>query len=244
MTVEEELQPAMVIIIDDLGNARQIGEQVVALPGPVTLSILPHTPFAQHLAQLGHKRGKEVMLHVPMSNHSNVPLGSGALTLELNEADFKLKLQRNLASIPFVQGVQQPHPAAHLLKLANPCIGLCRSHKHNSCFLLISRTTANSIATVKAQELQVPYLERDIFLDNQTEPKYLAGTVQPSPEHCATLWRCHINWPSSPEYHSFFYRRPCLKLDEAGFNWSHLQRCCTNSKFIRKILATISSLPH
>ena len=108
MAIGEELQPAMVIIIDDLGNARQIGEHVVALPGPVTLSILPHTPFAQHLARLGHDRGKEVMLHVPMSNHSNLPLGPGALTLDLDEIEFKLQLKRNLASVILVPIILEP----------------------------------------------------------------------------------------------------------------------------------------
>jgi polysaccharide deacetylase 2 family uncharacterized protein YibQ len=48
--------PYLAVIIDDLGNARTAGERAAALPGAATCSILPHTPFATHLAELCMKR--------------------------------------------------------------------------------------------------------------------------------------------------------------------------------------------
>ena len=43
--------PLLAIIIDDLGNARSAGERTASLPGPVTCSVLPHTPLATELAK-------------------------------------------------------------------------------------------------------------------------------------------------------------------------------------------------
>ena len=214
MAMEEELQPAMVIIIDDLGNARRIGEHVVALPGPVTLSILPHTPFAQHLARLGHDRGKEVMLHVPMSNHGNVPLGSGALTLELNEAEFKLKLQHNLAAIPFVQGFNN-HTGSALTEVSQPMHWTMQVAQAQQLFFVDSRTTANSIAAVKARELQVPYLERDIFLDNRTEPEYLQAQFDQA-KNIAQRYGAAILIGHPHQNTIRFLQQALPQLDEAG----------------------------
>ena len=42
---EEEPQPAMVVIIDDIGDNLNKGLAAVHLPGPVTLAIMPHTPM-------------------------------------------------------------------------------------------------------------------------------------------------------------------------------------------------------
>ena len=36
----------LLIIIDDVGNNKALGERTVNLPGPLNLAFLPHTPHA------------------------------------------------------------------------------------------------------------------------------------------------------------------------------------------------------
>ena len=67
--------PALVaLVIDDLGYRRHEGERAVALPGGVTLSFLPGTPYARHLATLAHAKNREIMLHLPMDNGAALKL--------------------------------------------------------------------------------------------------------------------------------------------------------------------------
>ncbi|MDH3401249.1 MAG: divergent polysaccharide deacetylase family protein, partial [Chromatiales bacterium] len=59
-------KPTVAIIIDDLGYRHLEGRRALALPGAVTLSILPHTPFGREFAEGAHAKGMEVMLHLPL----------------------------------------------------------------------------------------------------------------------------------------------------------------------------------
>ena len=75
-TVTEPTSPhyraLVAIIIDDIGYTRVDARRFASLNYPVTLSIIPFTPFDSYSARLAHTRGKGVMLHVPMEpNHSS-----------------------------------------------------------------------------------------------------------------------------------------------------------------------------
>lgn len=56
----------MSIIIDDLGQSPERDSRTLALPGPVTMAIMPDTPHATDFARQAHKAGKTVILHMPM----------------------------------------------------------------------------------------------------------------------------------------------------------------------------------
>ena len=52
----------MSIIIDDLGQSSERDSRTLALPGPVTMAIMPDTPHATTFARQAHKAGKTVKL--------------------------------------------------------------------------------------------------------------------------------------------------------------------------------------
>src|SRR5690348_10169136 len=60
----------LAIIIDDMGNDRTEDDAVIALPYPVTVSVLPHLPLSATIADEAARRGDEVMLHLPMQPDS------------------------------------------------------------------------------------------------------------------------------------------------------------------------------
>jgi hypothetical protein len=171
----EEVQPAMVIIIDDLGYNLANGLGIVNLPGPITLAVMPHTPHGALLAQQGNLADKEVMLHVPMENHAGLRLGPGGLTLAMQEDEFKQVLRSNLASIPHVQGLNN-HMGSALTEQPLPMQWTMDLAKELNLFFVDSRTSAKSLALQQALSQQVPALERDVFLDNDTATEAL--TVQ------------------------------------------------------------------
>ena len=72
------------IVIDDIGY-RHSDEKALDLPGSVTYSILPHTPYGKKLALKANKQNSEVLLHIPMESLNGKRLGPGALTSNMSK---------------------------------------------------------------------------------------------------------------------------------------------------------------
>ena len=167
--VEPE-SPAISIIIDDLGNEMAHGEAALALPGPVTLAFLPHTPHARELAKRAHAIGKEVMLHLPMESHNGYPLGPGALTLDLTEQEFLDTLRGDLDSLPYVVGINN-HMGSLLTRHPGAMGWLMKELRtRGNLFFVDSRTTRQTVAEQVARERGVPAARRNVFLDNNRDP--------------------------------------------------------------------------
>lgn len=161
------------IIIDDVGYSFRLGLQAVELPGAVTLSVLPHTPAGATLAQLGHRHGKEIMLHAPMTNLQRLPLDAGGLTDDMREHTFNTTLADGLRSIPHVRGVNN-HMGSYLTQLETPMQWLMQQLASEGLFFIDSRTSAASVAHRVALQHQVPSRKRDVFLDNERDHSAIA----------------------------------------------------------------------
>jgi len=92
------------IVIDDIGY-RYTDKHALSLPGAVTYSILPHTPFGKALALRANAQQKDVLLHIPMEAENGKKLGPGALTSKMNEAQIVDSLKASFAEIPFAIGI-------------------------------------------------------------------------------------------------------------------------------------------
>ncbi|MCP4788656.1 MAG: divergent polysaccharide deacetylase family protein [Gammaproteobacteria bacterium] len=211
---EEEPQPAMVVIIDDIGDNLNKGLAAVHLPGPVTLAIMPHTPFGPRLASAGHQLNKEIMLHAPMENHAGKRLGPGGLTSDMDEATFKQTLQLGIASIPHVQGINN-HMGSALTEMTQPMLWTMQVVADQGLFFIDSRTSANSQALSLAKQQQVASQSRDVFLDNDLAPEALQKqfnqALKIARRHGSVILIGHT-YPASIE----FLSENLPKLDEMG----------------------------
>jgi polysaccharide deacetylase 2 family uncharacterized protein YibQ len=153
------------IIIDDIGYNYAQGLEAIALPGAITYAIIPHSPKASFFAAEARKHQKEIMLHAPMSNVHNIPLGENGLSETMNEVHFKQALNSSLDSLPGVSGVNN-HMGSLLTQKSLPMEWVMHALKQRQLYFIDSRTTSNSVAWSVAQNLHIPSLKRDIFLDN------------------------------------------------------------------------------
>ena len=158
----------LVIIIDDLGYERQAGEMAAALPGKVNLAILPHTPNGPAVAELGLAAGKEILLHTPMANLYQKPLGAGALTATMDEAELRKTLAENIASTPGVSGINN-HMGSLLTAREEPMGWVMEELSQRGLYFVDSRTTAETVAEKMAARHGVPHLARHVFLDNEID---------------------------------------------------------------------------
>ncbi len=172
----EQVQPTIAIIMDDLGYDLSQGEQVLQLPGPVTMSFLPRTPHAAELAEQAHGVGKEVMLHLPMESSAARRPGPGGLTAQMSEQDFLGTLYKGLDEIPHVAGVNN-HMGSLLTRHEEAMQWLMQgleNYRDGKLYFIDSRTTAETVAEAKAREFQLPTARRDVFLDNSTDAKSIS----------------------------------------------------------------------
>ena len=168
LTAEENRQPVISIIIDDIGYRLHEDLRAIGLPGQVAFAIMPHSPHAGKMSALANELGKDVLLHLPMqatADEKNRFLGPGALTLEMTRAEFIQALDGNLASVPHATGVNN-HMGSLLTRHPGHMGWLMESLKSRKKFYLDSVTSNQSVAFSMARELQVPHLKRDVFLDN------------------------------------------------------------------------------
>lgn len=163
--------PRIAIIIDDLGDRLVEGQRAVALPGPLAMSFLPHTPNARVLAAAAITDGKEVMLHLPMQAMTGNDLGPGAITLDTTETEFRRMFRENLDTVPGVVGVNghmgsllTRHPG-HMTWLMTALL------EAGGLFFVDSYTTLESVALQMADEAGVPAIKRDVFLDTDPDPE-------------------------------------------------------------------------
>lgn len=193
------------IIIDDIGYNLPLGHQAVAIDAPLTLAVLPFTPGASRLAEAGHRSGKEIMLHAPMSNFMDKKLGPGALTPALDKPAFLQVLRDNIRDIPHVRGVNN-HMGSELTTLAKPMQWLMEELLEQNLYFIDSLTNSDSVAYSTAREYGVTSQKRDVFLDNTQDEQaiekafnkllrrarrngYAIGIGHPYPETLAVLER-------------------------------------------------------
>ncbi|MGE0482862.1 MAG: divergent polysaccharide deacetylase family protein [Gammaproteobacteria bacterium] len=161
--------PPVALIVDDLGYQPRRDHEIAALDAVESFAILPFTPLARELAERLHSAGKEVLLHLPMEAVSqNELLGPGALREAMDRPTFVATVRAALDALPYLDGVNN-HMGSRLTSDAERMDWLMAALAEARPGLLFvdSRTTAHSAARNAARAAAVPYLARDVFLDNR-----------------------------------------------------------------------------
>ena len=166
-------QPAISIIIDDMGYRLKSGHRAVELPGAVTYSFLPHSPHVNELSQIAHEQNKEVMLHLPMEAEGGKKLGPGGLTECMTEKKFVKVLESNIKSIPHISGFNN-HMGSLLTKSQLWMTRLMREvATDKKLFFVDSKTTSESVALKVAREEGLKSIKRDIFIDHEESEVFI-----------------------------------------------------------------------
>jgi polysaccharide deacetylase 2 family uncharacterized protein YibQ len=153
------------IIIDDVGNNFEYGQDVVTLPAALTIAILPNTIYATELARLAAKNQKEVMLHLPMQSVEHHEHSPGTLDLHMTRAEFNKQLLLDLNAVPYIRGVNN-HMGSLLTRHPGHMTWLMDElSRRGNLYFVDSKTTSKSIAEKIAIEHNIPNLSRDFFLD-------------------------------------------------------------------------------
>ena len=170
---QQTSEPSISIIIDDLGYKQKEDILALSLPGPIAYAILPHAPYTKKIATIASQNGKEILLHQPMQAlENNELLGPGALTLNMTQKEFVKTLETNISVIPNIIGINN-HMGSLLTRHPGHMQWLMNVIKKNEYIYVDSLTSTNSVAGEIAKKNKIPFLKRDIFLDNNTDLEYI-----------------------------------------------------------------------
>ena len=160
----------LVIVIDDLGNRLNVLKKLLSLDFDITYSILPQRQFSLESAEMVFDNGREVILHLPMQpkDFPKYNPGLGALLLDDEQETIVQKLERNLETVPYAVGVNN-HMGSAFTQHDAGLDAVMQVLSGRMLFFLDSKTAPGRIAKSSARDYRVPYLSRDIFLDNDIE---------------------------------------------------------------------------
>ncbi len=166
-------QPAISIIIDDMGYRLKSGGRAIDLPGAIAYSFLPHAPHVLSLSQLAHQQNKEIMLHLPMEAESGQKLGPGGLTECMTEKNFFKVLESDIDSIPYITGFNN-HMGSLLTRSSLWMTRLMREVAvDKNLFFVDSKTTSNSVALKIARAEGLQSIQRDVFIDHEESEVFI-----------------------------------------------------------------------
>ena len=170
----QDLQPKVAIIIDDLGYDRRMARRFLGIDTELTFSVLPHTPHTRSISREVHKKGRELILHLPMEpvEYPRIDPGPGALLTSMNPDQLIEQLRSNLAAVPGIKGVNS-HMGSRLTAAADQMNQIFSILKQQNLYFVDSRSTSRTRSRSSAKLLQVPFAERDVFIDHFQDPEFI-----------------------------------------------------------------------
>lgn len=169
---------SLAVIIDDCGQWLDTERALIALPVPLTLSVLPDVRYTTLISQEASAAGKGVMLHLPMEALSGINPGPGKVTTEMSDAQITAQVDADLADVPLAQGVNN-HEGSKATSDPRVMRDVAAAlAKHGDLFFIDSLTIADSVAASETRAAGVPTAVRDVFLDNKANVDYTEAQLR------------------------------------------------------------------
>jgi len=160
------------IIIDDIGYDLAPLNELLEIDAPITFAILPHLAHSVDAAEILHRQGREILLHLPMEpqNYPEEKPGRGALFLWMNEEEISQQVEEGLNAVPYIIGVNN-HMGSRFMEDRTKLSAVLRQIKERGLFFVDSQTTRYSKGRELAEEIGLRFAARDLFIDNGQDYK-------------------------------------------------------------------------
>jgi uncharacterized protein len=169
--------PEVALIIDDCGQWLSTERGLIALPIPITLSVLPHVTYTTQIAQEAADARKGIMMHLPMEPLSHMNPGPGEIKTAMSDDAITKQAEDDVSQVPLAKGVNnhEGSEASADDRVMKDVMAVLKSH---DLFFVDSRTNAKSVGAADAQGGGVPTASRDVFLDNQADVAYTESMLE------------------------------------------------------------------
>ncbi len=195
LPVSQNTGPMIAIVIDDLGLDLAAGQRIAGLNAPLTAAILPYADGASDMAEIAHRAGHDVLVHLPMEPLGLADPGPHALQLALSDEDIAARTRWALARVPGAVGLNN-HMGSRFTQDPRAMRVALTSVSEDVPLFLDSMTTGESRGAAVARGLGLVALERDIFLDHVIDSDTISARIEDA-ENLAQLrgWAIAIGHP-------------------------------------------------
>ncbi|RIX59390.1 divergent polysaccharide deacetylase family protein [Paenibacillus nanensis] len=188
---EDMSSRTVAIVIDDFGNGMTGTEEMLKLPVKFTAAVMPFMPTTKQDAEAAHKLGHDVIVHMPMEPNKGKKkwLGPGALTSDLTDEEIRKRVEAAIADVPYAIGMNN-HMGSKITadeRIMRIVLTVCKEH---GLFFLDSRTTYKTVIPKIAEEVGVPLVSNDVFLDDVYTEQHISKQISLLRKLLETNGRC------------------------------------------------------
>lgn len=154
------------IVIDDMGMKRGMTRPFAELPGRLTFAFLPYAGDLQRQTRRVREAGHELFVHLPMEPESRIEdPGPNALLTRLSTEELVGRIKWNLNRFDGFVGINN-HMGSLFTQSRTHMRPVLEAMRRRHLVYLDSKTSSTDVSPELAEELGVPWVARDIFLDN------------------------------------------------------------------------------
>lgn len=168
----------LAIVIDDWGYNQKNLDFLRQIDCRVNISILPFLPFSTKIATEAKINNLEVVLHLPLEPHERRGVRSekNVILTTMNKEKVSQIFIAAVKSVPYARGISN-----HMGSKATEDEGLMKiifgEMKKRRLYFLDSLVTPKSVCEKLSGETGVRFVQRNIFLDNETDASYIRGQL-------------------------------------------------------------------
>ena len=167
------------IIIDDVGNRRDLLKDYIALGVHLNYAILPYSPYSAILARELKNSGNTVLLHLPCEpkEYPKLDPGKGAVLVSMKPSQIKEAILGGMDSVPGLEGVSN-HEGSRAMSDEKTVKYMMQVLKEKNLPFIDSKTSPDTLGAKIAKQEGVRCVSNDVFLDNEDDDEYVAGRLE------------------------------------------------------------------
>jgi uncharacterized protein len=159
--------PRIAVIVDDLGDRRDVFDVLREIRRPLTVAVMPALPLSATIARDAARSGMEVLLDLPMEPYRYPELdpGPGVLLMSMPPAEVQQMVGTNLESVAPAVGVIN-RMGSRLTEDRPRVRAVVEVLAARRLFLVDAYTSSQSVAFDEAREAGVPAARRQVLVDH------------------------------------------------------------------------------
>lgn len=173
----EELKKAVVLIVDDVGFSLSSAKELLEVKVPLTWSIIPYQSHSLSSLKLAKEHGIPAMLHLPMEAEVDRPGLKYQVNLEMDSESLRRFVKSAAGSLPGVIGVNN-HRGSRATSTPRVMEAVLSEIQELGLIFVDSRTSGKSVAFRMAQEMKIPTLQNEVFLDHEASPESMRKALE------------------------------------------------------------------
>ncbi len=164
---DEKKEVRIALVIDDFGYDAEGTKEMLDLSIPLTAAVMPFEVRSKEVSELAIKKGKEVIIHMPMepNNGNKTLLDKKFITTNLSDEEIESKVKAAFEEVKGAKGLNN-HMGSKATKDERVMRSVLKVVKDNNKFFLNSKTSDKTVAKDICTDLGIKYYERDVFLDH------------------------------------------------------------------------------